>query len=207
MFGVNDPHALKDARQEQACVYRADGLSQVDAYQSAGYSDSNNASRFFRQPHIRARVKQRRDYRTVMADLDHVWVLKQFKAIARNGELLGKANLDDYFSHNAEGERIGIDLSDVPRSKMAALCEVTVEQYTEGPRDDPQTIKRTKIRLKPAAEVIQAAELIGKHLGMFVNKHELTGKDGGPIETTAVSDKDRARALAAFVARTRVEKP
>lgn len=29
----------------------------------------------------------------------------------------------------------------------------------------------------------KALELLGKHLGMFTDKHELTGKDGGPIET------------------------
>src|SRR5690606_39413482 len=29
----------------------------------------------------------------------------------------------------------------------------------------------------------KALELLGKHMGMFTDKHELTGKDGGPIET------------------------
>ncbi len=176
MFGVNDPHALKDAQQEEACVQRANGLSQEAAYQAAQYSDSNNASRFFRQPHIRARVKQLRDFRTVMAGLDEAFVLRNLKALAKNGELIGNANLDDFFAHNAEGQRIGIDLSDVSRKKMAALGEVTVEQYTEGPRDDPQTIKRTKIRIKPAADAAHAAELIGKHLGMWPNKVAMTAE-------------------------------
>jgi hypothetical protein len=35
---------------------------------------------------------------------------------------------------------------------------------------------------------------------------EHAGKDGGPIETREVSDQDRARALAAFIARTRLNK-
>jgi len=34
----------------------------------------------------------------------------------------------------------------------------------------------------------KAIELIGKHLGMFKDKVELTGKDGGPIETRKVED-------------------
>lgn len=29
----------------------------------------------------------------------------------------------------------------------------------------------------------KALELLGKHLGMFVERHEVTGKGGGPIET------------------------
>jgi phage terminase small subunit len=31
---------------------------------------------------------------------------------------------------------------------------------------------------------LNALEKAGKHLGMFIEKHELTGKDGGPLETT-----------------------
>ncbi len=183
MFGVNDPHVLKDARQEEACVQRANGLSQESAYHAAGYSDSNNASRFYRQPHIRARVKQLRDFRTVMIGLDEAFVLGNLKAIAKNGKIIGNANLDDFFVHNAEGQRIGFDLLDVSRKKMAALGEVTIEQYTEGSRDDPETVKRTKVRLKPANDVIAANELLGKHLGMWPNKAALVGPTGdGPME-------------------------
>ncbi|MBI9080422.1 MAG: terminase small subunit [Pseudodesulfovibrio sp.] len=29
---------------------------------------------------------------------------------------------------------------------------------------------------------LRGCELIGKHLGLFTTKHEITGKDGGPIE-------------------------
>lgn len=34
-------------------------------------------------------------------------------------------------------------------------------------------------------------------------EHELTGKDGGPIETADVTDDMRAKALAAFIAKTK----
>jgi hypothetical protein len=37
----------------------------------------------------------------------------------------------------------------------------------------------------------------------LADKSELTGKDGGPIETRDVSDADRARALAVFIAKTK----
>jgi hypothetical protein len=36
-------------------------------------------------------------------------------------------------------------------------------------------------------------------------EHAHTGASGGPIETRQVSDKDRARALAVFIARTKLE--
>lgn len=43
-----------------------------------------------------------------------------------------------------------------------------------------------------AGNVLRGAELLGKHLRMFAEKVEHTGKDGGPIE---VSDPDLARLI------------
>lgn len=37
----------------------------------------------------------------------------------------------------------------------------------------------------------RALELLGKHLGMFVELHELSGKDGGPIQTQEISPRDK----------------
>lgn len=37
---------------------------------------------------------------------------------------------------------------------------------------------------------------IGKHLGMFREKVEITGKDGGPIEVSDMTDVERARRVA-----------
>src|SRR5215469_4185633 len=130
---------LENPQHEKACEQRASGCSQTMAYR-AGFGipagDRTNATRFFRQAHIRARVAEIVHRRAVLADLDDAFVLRQLKAIAGNGE----ANLDDYFVRNSDGQRIGIDLSQVPREKMAAIEEVTVEEFAEGPRDDPRTI-------------------------------------------------------------------
>ena len=47
--------------------------------------------------------------------------------------------------------------------------------------------------------VLKGAELCGKHLGMFIDKVEHTGKDGGPIDM--VSDRDVARKLALILSK------
>jgi hypothetical protein len=99
------------------------------------------------------------------------------------------------------GKRIGIDLTEVPAPKMAALEEVTIEQYVDGPRDDPQTIKKTKIKLRQAGAVLQANEMIGKWLGMWQSKLEVSGPEGGPILTGDVTDEERKKALAALFAK------
>lgn len=210
---------LDDPIHEEACQLRAgrDGvaLSQVAAYAQAFKvpedSEANNSSRFFRQPHIRARVVEIRTWRTKLADLNEGWILVHLKAIAKNAKPIANANLDDYFARNADGQRLGISLTDVSRAKMAVLEEVTVEEYVEGRGEDAERIKRTKVKLRSSNEARAALELLGKHLGMWPNRvsAEVSGPNGGPIETKNVSDAMRARALAAFMAKTagRARKP
>lgn len=190
---------------EKACQLRASGKTQLDAYSEAfgvrGDSKANNSSRFFRRADVKARVIQIKARRAVLADLDDAWVLRQLKAVAKNGEVIGDANLDDFFVHTEDGRRIGISLEDVPRTKMGALEEVTIEQYTEGPRDDPDTIKRIKIKMRSAGTAIQAAELIGKWLNMWpATRIEATGKDGAPL-IPDVTDEQRVKALTDLLAK------
>ena len=49
--------------------------------------------------------------------------------------------------------------------------------------------------------VLKGAEMLGKHIGMFRDKLELTGKDGGPIQTEEISDTEAARRVAFLLAR------
>lgn len=57
-----------------------------------------------------------------------------------------------------------------------------------------------------AAPANRSLELLGKHLGMFPDKVEHTGKNGGPIETTEVSEAELARRMAFTLAKG-LEKP
>jgi hypothetical protein len=45
----------------------------------------------------------------------------------------------------------------------------------------------------------RSLELLGKHLGMFIDKHEHTGKEGGAIEVRDMTNRERAIALVAFI--------
>lgn len=50
---------------------------------------------------------------------------------------------------------------------------------------------------------LKTLELLGRHAGAFVDRHELTGANGGPIETHELSDIDRANRLATILDRAR----
>jgi phage terminase small subunit len=168
-----------------ACQLRAGGKSQRAAHRIAFRtpegSKANNSSSFFKRSGIRARVAELVRRRAVLAELDDGWVLMQLKAVAENGIVVGNANLDDYFEKDAAGVRLGISLARVSADKMAALDEVTIEEFVEGRGEEARTVRRTKIKLRSAATVIAACELIGKWLGMWKDKAGLANPtDGGP---------------------------
>jgi hypothetical protein len=110
---------------------------------------------------------------------------------------LGFANMENYFRAGDDGVP-RLRLNGLSSDQMAALQEVTCEEEVEpGATDEelPTIVRKTKFRLydKRAALVD-----IGKHLGAFKDKIELTGKDGGPIETKQeeVSELELGRRIA-----------
>lgn len=114
--------------------------------------------------------------------------------IVRELALLGFSNMLDYIRTTAEGDAY-VDLSSLTREQAAAISEVVVEEYTEGRGDDARNVKRTRFKLSD-----KRASLVdlGKHLGMFKEIKEVTGKNGAPIqtETTHKIDDDSAAKLA-----------
>ncbi len=114
------------------------------------------------------------------------------------GELgsIGFANMLDFVTLQEDGTAY-VDLSRLDRRKASALQEVTVDSYTEGRGEYARDVKRVKIKL---ADKRAALVDLGKHLNLFVERHELTGKGGGPIQT-------QTQAADAFIAElTRLRK-
>lgn len=92
---------------------------------------------------------------------------------------IGFANMLDYMRAGPDGDP-HLDFSQLTRDQAAALSEVTVEDFTDGRGEDARDVRRVKFKLhyKKGALVDLA-----KMLGFITEKHELTGKDGGPIQT------------------------
>lgn len=67
---------------------------------------------------------------------------------------------------------------------------------------NPEAINRSRLRIDARKWI--ASKLLPKKYGDRAT-YEHTGKDGGPIETMEITDAERARALAVFIARTKVE--
>ena len=80
----------------------------------------------------------------------------------------------------------------------AAINEITVDDYVEGRGDEARDVKKIKFKLHDKrASIMDLAKL----LGLVVTKHEVTGKDGGPLLVGPVHETpDQLRARAAELA-------
>jgi hypothetical protein len=88
------------------------------------------------------------------------------------------ANMGDYMRVGPDGDPV-LDFSRLARDQMAALVEVTVDDFKSGRGEDARDVRRVRFKL---ADKRQALVDIGKCLGLFKDKVELTGPNRGPIQ-------------------------
>jgi phage terminase small subunit len=109
--------------------------------------------------------------------------------------LIGFANMLDYVQPREDG-LVYLDMSALTREQAAAIQEVTVDQYIEptGNGDEKRSVNKVKFKLSDKRAALVE---IGKHLGMFKDRVEVTGKDGGAIKTEGESTLDLSKATLA----------
>ena len=116
---------------------------------------------------------------------------------------LGRANMADYMKIGPDGDPV-LNFAELSRDQAAALVEVTVEDFLDGRGEDAREVRKVKFKL---ADKRGALDLLGKHLGLFRDRVEHIGKDGGPMEVKQVSDIEAARLIGRFLLLTdRAEK-
>lgn len=132
------------------------------------------AERLLKEPDVAAAVTEAQAARSERTGITQDMVLQELAKI-------GFANMGNYL-HATSGGDPYFDFAGLTEEQKAALVEVTVEDFVEGRGEDARNVRRVKFKLgdKRAALVD-----IGKHLGMFKERVELTGKNGGPVETDA----------------------
>lgn len=78
------------------------------------------------------------------------------------------------------------EISELDDDTAAALAGLDMVEIYEGTGPDRKFVGYTK-KYK-IADKKGALDSIAKHLGMFVDRTEITGKDGGPIQISRISD-------------------
>jgi len=76
-----------------------------------------------------------------------------------------------------------------------------VEEFTQ---NDGENV-RVKKKMIDAQAALKASELLGKHLGLFVEKLQVTGKDGKDLIPIEERKTNLARKLASFLAKETID--
>lgn len=171
--------ALTNARHEAFAQGLAKGLTASEAYVAAGYKESRSAaSRLSTNVNVSARVAELVTKGGELAEIDVARVLKELVR-------LGTSDIRDAFTDDGALKPPKAWSDDF----AAAVASVEVASRNLGKDADGNTEVEHVHKLK-VWDKNSALEKLGKYLSMFIERRELTGKDGGAIETKDVTPRD-----------------
>ncbi len=180
---------VTNPRHERFAQLLAEGHTADEAYNRAGYTPNRgNAIRLKANERIARRVAE---IQAAAAERVGVTIERVLNELA----LIGFADMGDYMALGEDGTA-RLDWSKLPQGGTRVISEI-IQEVVETRSDEAPPIRRTRFKLydKRAALVD-----IGKHLGMFAERHQHTGKDGGPIEVQERTNMQRAREILALIA-------
>jgi len=166
-------------KQEKACRKYIEVGDMTASYRHA-YSTKNMKPEtlwrrafalFNENSKVEARVKQLRSELAKRNDITQDQVLAEYAKLAF---------LDPRKFYDEEGNLISIHK--LPADVAATLTSMDVQTIFTKDGDSVDTLKKIKFADKKAA-----LDSVAKHLGMFIEKVEHTGKDGGAIGLTDTS--------------------
>ncbi|MFC3227351.1 terminase small subunit [Marinibaculum pumilum] len=138
----------------------------------AGYSEKTAArigSENLRKPVIASEIAEAEARRAERVEINADQVVLELRRIGMS---------DPRALFDADGRLLPVKDWPDDIARAVSSFEVVTKRI---PGTDPVEVEHVaKVRFWPKTD---ALGLLGKHLGMFVNRHELTGKGGGPIET------------------------
>ncbi len=162
--------ALKDARYEAFALALARGAPIAKTF-AAIYPGERNAktcgekaARLHAKPAIKQRIAEIKAQLAVKTPITAQRVLEEMAKIAFS-------NIGDFFDLDENGVP-RINMAKVTKDQMAIVSEITIEEKNGEPK------VRFKLHDKRAA-----LSDLGKHFGLFKDKLEVSGPDGGPIKT------------------------
>jgi phage terminase small subunit len=164
-------------------------LNATQAAIRAGYSQKTArviASENLLKPDIVAAVQSAQTARAKRTQVDADWVLERLETEA-------KADLADIYDDSGALKPVK-QWPLIWRQGLISGVETAQEfEEVDGKKVPAGLVHKVKI-----SDRIKRVELIGKHMAVsaFVERHEHTGKDGGPIQTEEISDSERARRVA-----------
>ena len=99
------------------------------------------------------------------------------------------------------------ELAKIARVNLVDIIDPDTAEIKADAVDDLAALASVRVKVTPTkngdmverevklADKIKALELLGKHLGMFIERKEITGKDGGPIQLEAMTSEQREQRI------------
>lgn len=164
-------------------------LNASGAAKRAGYSAKTADQlgyQLLQHPSVADAISKGRQIQNTRAKVDAEWLLNRLTDVC-------DADLADLYDANGALKPIQ-QWPKIFRTGLVAGIE-TEQQYEmiDGKKVPCGVLHKIKLSDRAKRE-----ELIGRHhkVGAWVDKHEHTGRDGGPIQTEEISDTERARRVA-----------
>lgn len=160
------------AKQRAFCQEYLVDLNATQAAIRAGYSPRTArqvGAENLSKPDIQAELTKLMEERAQRVEIDADTVLRELLRLAR-------VDLSAAFNDNGSLKPV----RDMPEDVRRAISGVDVFEEFQGRGEDRAMIGYTK-KLR-FWDKTKALELLGRHLKLFSDKIELTGKDGGPVE-------------------------
>lgn len=161
-------------------------LNATQAAIRAGYSERTAGSvgaENLTKPEIAAALAEAQQKRAERTEITQDRVLEEYAKLAF---------LDPRRFYDAEGRLI--DIPDLPADVAAAISgmDIAVEKAGADESGNPVFAQVRKIKL---ADKKGALDSVARHLGMFNDKMQLTGKDGGAVEVQHTISPETQAAL------------
>lgn len=171
---------MNDRQQRFVDEYLID-LNATQAAIRAGYSEKSArqvGAENLSKPYISDAIQEAMKARSERTEISQDDVLRELSKI-------GFANMMDYIRIAPEGEAY-VDLSTLSRDQAAAIVDLTVEDFTDGRGEDSREVRRIKLKL---SDKRRALVDIGKHLGMFVERQQVTVNDYSDLSYDELTEK------------------
>lgn len=193
--------SIKNPRQERFCQEIVKGTPTNKAYEIAGFTPyRSNAHTLRGKKHIQDRISELFEKRDT---IDGAATLKAIEKLAITKEAIlselakiAFANMQDYMKVGPDGSPT-LNFKDLTRDQAAALVEITVEEFRDG-RTDSREVRRVKFKL---GDKKGALVDLGKHFGMFIERHEI----GDPGEFARMTEAELTQDLLQQAAKLGIE--
>jgi len=181
--------ALANAKHERVCQEYLIDLNQTEACKRAKYSAhtaAQQASRLFSNVKIQARIAELKAIREERTNVTQERVVKELA-------MLGFSDLKNYITiDKLTGAIQAKGFEDMPPGESRALKSIKEDRAIKEDANGKGVTVYDKVSFT-MHDKIRALEILAKHLGMLVERHEMTGEEGGPIQIQYVLVKPKKR--------------